>query len=149
LDASNQFDTNDLRRAQTKAVLANLYALQGELKLANTLYEESRAIFQANGEAGESSLAFVLDGLGEVRLEEAHWMEAEQLLQQSKALHTELDGESSPLTMTVVSHLGELYACTGGIARRKTCLSRRLQSFVKASTRARWRQRWRAWDEFI
>jgi hypothetical protein len=95
LDASNQFDANDLRRAQTENVLANLYALQGELKLAGTLYEESLAILQANGEAGNSLLPFVLGGLGELRLEEAHWMEAEQLLQQSKALQTELHGDES------------------------------------------------------
>jgi len=113
LDASNQFDANDLRRARTENGLAHLYALQGELKLAGTLYEESLAILQANGEAGKSLLPFVLDGLGELRIEEAHWTEAEQLLQQSKALQTELHGESSPLTMTVVTHLGELYACTG------------------------------------
>jgi len=111
LEDSKRFDANDLRRAQTKAVLANLYDLQGEIKLAGPLYEESRAILEANGGTGKPFLAFVLDGLGEVRLEEARWAEAEQLLQQSKALHVELDGESSPVTMTAVRHLAELYAC--------------------------------------
>jgi len=132
LEDSNQFEVNDLRSAETKAALANLYTLQGELNLASELYQQSRAIVEANGDTGKPFLAALLDGLGEVRVEQARWTEAEQLLQQSYALHVELDGDNSPMTMAVARHLGELYACTGRDREAENLLQRAITVFRKS-----------------
>ena len=119
---ARSFGADDVRRAQSNAVLATVYQLQGELKLADPLYLEARAILEANGDAGRSSLAYVLDSLGQLRLEQGRWVEAEQLLKQSRLLYEQTDGPNSLTSMSAVRHLGELYACLGRHAEAEALL---------------------------
>ena len=122
LEQSRSFDANDLRRASTYAVLATVYQLQGEPALADPLFLEARAILESNGEAGRSSLAFVLDSIGQLRMEEGRWGEAEQLMKQSRLLYEQTGGKDSLTSMTAVRHLGELYGCIGRQAEAEELL---------------------------
>ena len=132
LEQASSFDANDFRRAQTDAVLATVYQLQGELKLADALFLEARPILEASGDEGKSSLAFVLDALGQIRMEEGRWAEAEQLLKQSRLLYEQLDGGKNFTRMIAVRHLGELYACTGRHAEAEALLKQSVAALRKS-----------------
>src|SRR5438552_18690250 len=95
------FPPNDIRRGQTDHVLGSVYQMQGDMRHAESLYLDARAIFEVNGAAGKQYLASTLDILGQLLFEEGRWGESEDVLKQWLALYGELDGGCDPETMII------------------------------------------------
>src|SRR5262249_8335644 len=83
-EQSRPFAANDIRRAQTHGVLATVCQLQGDMRQAEALYMQTRALLEAIGEAGQSYLAQILDSLGQLYFDEGRWVESEEILKQSQ-----------------------------------------------------------------
>ena len=136
LEQSAAFPPNDIRRGQTDHVLGSVYQMQGNMRHAESLYLEARAIFEVNGAAGKKYLASTLDILGQLLFEEGRWGESEELLKQSLALYGELDGENDPHTMIPARHLGELYSTTGRHPQALVLLERAVKVFRQSGLTA-------------
>ena len=65
------------------------------------------------GESGRRLLGYVLESLGELRMQQARWLESEQLLERAVTACSETHGETHACTLTARRRLGELLSMQG------------------------------------
>ena len=108
VEQAKAFHEPDVRYVQSTHTLALVYHAQGRFDLAEQLFLEARRTVEAMGAQGRPLLGYVLDGLGDMLLDQGRWQEAEPLLRQAIALCGATHGAAHPCTLTATRHLGEL-----------------------------------------
>jgi len=114
-EEASAFPPQDERRANTAYALALCYHYQGQLDRAETLYLQAEKALEAAGANARGLLAFTLDALGQLRVEQRRWEEAEKLIRQAIECCGPA-GEKNPCKLNATGHLGDLYFIQGRIA---------------------------------
>lgn len=116
LDQARSFTPGDARLVKSAYTLALTYYVQGQPTLAEPLFLEAKSTVEAMGSGGRPLLGYVLEGLGELRLEQARWRESELFFNQAIAACSETHGATHACTLTAQRHLGELFSMQGRMA---------------------------------
>ncbi|MBZ5609990.1 MAG: tetratricopeptide repeat protein [Acidobacteriia bacterium] len=122
LAQARKFPQPDQRTVKSAHTLAITYQLQGNLTQAESLFLEAKSAVEALGPKGNSLLGYVLDGLGELRLDQGRPMEAEPLLRQAMQACRAAHGETHLCTLTAARHLGVLLTVRGSPAEAEDLL---------------------------
>ncbi|HTS47088.1 MAG TPA: tetratricopeptide repeat protein [Bryobacteraceae bacterium] len=113
VDQARVFSPVDTRLVKSTYTLALTYYVQGQPALAEPLYLEAKNAVEGMGESGRPMLGYVLEALGELRMQQARWQESEQLLERAVAVCIETHGETHSCTLTAQRRLGELLSMQG------------------------------------
>ena len=113
VDQAQAFSPVDARFVKSAYTLALTYYVEGQPALAEPLYLEAKKAVESMGADGRPMLGYVLEALGEVRMQQARWTESEQLLSQAVAACTETHGAAHSCTLTAQRRLGELLSMQG------------------------------------
>ncbi len=113
LHRARALPSSDVRVVKSAYTLALTYQFQGEPALAESLYLEAQTAVEALGASGRPLRGYVLDGLGDLRLNQGRWKDADVLLRQAVAECRESLGETHSCTLAAERHLGELLAVEG------------------------------------
>lgn len=116
LDLARAFPAGDVRLFKSAYTLGLTYYMQGQPALAEPLYLQAQATAEGLGKDGRPLLGYVLEALGEMRMQQARWKESEQLLEQAIAVCTETHGPSHSCTLIAQRRLGELLTMQGRAA---------------------------------
>ena len=108
VDQAQAFSPVDARFVKSAYTLALTYYVEGQPALAEPLYLEAKKAVESMGADGRPMLGYVLEALGEVRMQQARWTESEQLLSQAVAACAETHGATHSCTLTAQRRLGEL-----------------------------------------
>ncbi len=103
----------DERQVKSAHTLALAYQLQGNLAEAEPLFLEAKRSVEALGSQGSVLLGYVLDGLGELRLDQGRAAEAEPLLRKALESCRAALGARHFCTLTATRHLGVLLTTRG------------------------------------
>jgi len=113
VDQAREFSPVDARFVKSAYTLALAYYVQGQPALAEPLYLEAKSAVETMGESGRPLLGYVLEALGELRMQQARWQESEQLLGRAVTVCGETHGETHSCTLTARRRLGELLSMQG------------------------------------
>ncbi len=113
LGQARAFSPADPRLVKSAYTLALTYYVKGQPALAEPLYLEAKRTAEAIGSDGLPLLGYVLEGLGELRMEQARWKESEQMFNQAIEACSATHAKNHPCTLAAKRHLGELLAMEG------------------------------------
>jgi tetratricopeptide (TPR) repeat protein len=113
VDQARAFSPVDARLVKSAYTLALTYYVQGQPAQAEPLYLEAQNAVEGMGDDGRRLLGYVLESLGELRIQQARWQESEQLLKRAVAACSEAHGETHACTLTARRRLGELLSMQG------------------------------------
>jgi tetratricopeptide (TPR) repeat protein len=113
LDLARKFPQPDARAVKSAHTLALVYQLQGDLAQAEPLFREAKRTVEALGPQGATLEGYVLDGLGELLLDQGRLKEAEPLLRKSADTCRASLGPAHLCTLTATRHLGVLLTIKG------------------------------------
>jgi tetratricopeptide (TPR) repeat protein len=113
LDLARALPSGNAQLVKSAYTLALTYQLQGEPAQAEPLFLEAKTAVEAMGASGRTLSGYVLDGLGELRLNQGRWKDAGVLLRQAVSQCRETHGETHPCTLAAERHLGELLVVEG------------------------------------
>jgi tetratricopeptide (TPR) repeat protein len=116
LEQARKFPQPDERTVKSAHTLAIVYQIQGNLSQAEPLFREAKGTVEALGPQGAFLLGYVLDGLGELLLDEGRLKEAEPLLRKSAETCRQNQGPAHLCTLTATRHLGVLLNIRGDTA---------------------------------
>jgi len=115
-EQAKAFLPDDVRRAESTLVLGTAYHYHGQLDQAESLYREAIQWLEPRGERRPAMLAVAFDNLGSLRLAQARWQEAEELLGKARGLYTKTRNAGDPHIVHINRLLGESYLGQGRIA---------------------------------
>jgi tetratricopeptide (TPR) repeat protein len=108
-----QGEVGGMVRARVAYALGYLYRLKGEFDRAEPLLTEAVSLLEPEGEKAYPDLSLCIDGLGELRVDQARHFEAERLFLRAVELNTRVRGAKDPRTLASLQHLGEAYRREG------------------------------------
>jgi Tfp pilus assembly protein PilF len=126
------FPAGDSRRTEVMLTLATAYQYQGQPRRAETLFSEAKRQLEPLGASGRRWLGYALAGLGQVRLDQSRWQEAEDLLRPAIAICRESRGETDPCTTTAMRNLGDLYVMLGQMHKAEALFSQSIEILRRA-----------------
>ena len=133
LNVARAFGENDLRIGRTLNRLALVLVGQQRYGEAETLFQQSLAIADAGGKAGERDKANGLNNLGWMRLRERRYAEAENCLRESLTLKEKYAEPLSPELRFTIRNLGHAYWHQRRFGQALLCNRRALEIEEKAS----------------
>lgn len=122
LEQARKMPQPDVRVVKSAHTLALVYQLQGNLAQAEPLFLEAKSGVEAMGIEGLPLLGYVLDGLGELRLDQGRPREAEPLLRKAVELCRANPVGTNLCTVNAMRHLGVLLTLQGAATEAESLL---------------------------
>ena len=132
-EEAKAFPPEDVRRVEASIVLGSAYQYHGQLDLAEPLYLAAIQWMEAHREISDALLAVAFDNLGRLRLEQARWHEAEELLNRARDIYSKTRNDQDPRIANVNRLLGETLLSQGRIADGVALLEHAVDTLRHAS----------------